>query len=326
MKTITTTDAHPQPVRVSREASDPPQPVIEVSGLTKRFGGLLAVDDLSFQVNRGTVVGFLGPNGAGKTTTLRMLLGLIRPTAGTATVNGRAYRALENPQRQVGAVLEASSFHPGRTARGHLRVQALATDVDGARIDEVLDLVDLAAAADRRVAEFSLGMRQRLALATTLLADPEILVLDEPANGLDPEGVRWLRDLVRSLANLGRTVLVSSHILAEVAQTVDSVVILNHGRLVTNGTLDHLTAGARHEVRVRTPNAQELRDVLDAAGIEARITDPDRVQVTNAASEQVGTLAARRGIPIFEITSNQVNLEDIFLELTGATVTQEDSR
>jgi ABC-2 type transport system ATP-binding protein len=322
MKTITHT-----PSDRGRLQPDQASPAaIQVRGLTKCFGEVLAVDNLSFEVQRGTVVGFLGPNGAGKTTTLRMLLGLVAATAGTATVNGRPYRELADPLRAVGAVLEASSFHPGRTARGHLRVQALAARVAYSRIDEVLELVDLTGAADRRVAGFSLGMRQRLGLATALLADPHILILDEPANGLDPEGVRWLRELIRSLANEGRTVLVSSHILAEVAQTVDGVVILNHGRLVTHTTLEQLTAGARHAVRVRTPKPQELRDALEAAGIDAQITDPDRVEVTNATSEQIGTLAARAQIPIFEITTNQVNLEDAFLELTGTQVTQEDSR
>ncbi len=217
-------------------------PVIEVHGLTKRFGQVRAVDQLSFEVERGTVVGFLGSNGAGKTTTLRMLLGLVRPDAGTATINGRAYRDLEEPLHQVGAVLEASSFHPGRTARNHLRVQALAGQVDQSRIDDVLDLVELTGAAGRRIGGFSLGMRQRLSLATALLTQPELLILDEPANGLDPEGVRWLRDLLRGLAAEGRTVLVSSHILAEVAQTVDSVVILDHGCLVTQSSLAALTA------------------------------------------------------------------------------------
>ena len=219
-------------------------PVIEVRGLTKRFGPVLAVDRLSFEVERGTVVGFLGPNGAGKTTTLRMLLGLVRPDEGTATINGRAYLDLAEPLHQVGAVLEASSFHPGRTALSHLRIQALAGQADPSRIDDVLDLVGLTEAAGRRVGKFSLGMRQRLGLAAALLTDPELLILDEPANGLDPEGVRWLRDLLRGLADEGATVLVSSHILAEVAQTVDSVVILDHGRLVTQSTLAELTLGA----------------------------------------------------------------------------------
>jgi ABC-2 type transport system ATP-binding protein len=219
--------------------------VIEVRGLTKRFGPVLAVDQLSFTVERGSVVGFLGPNGAGKTTTLRMLLGLVRPDAGTATINGRVYQDLPEPLHQVGAVLEASSFHPGRTARNHLRVQALVGQADPSRIDDVLDLVGLSGAAGRRVGKFSLGMRQRLGLATALLTDPELLILDEPANGLDPEGVRWLRDLLHELAGEGTTVLVSSHILAEVAQTVDSVVILDHGRLVAQSTLTELTAGGQ---------------------------------------------------------------------------------
>ena len=217
--------------------------VIEVRGLTKRFGPVLAVDRLSFTVEAGEVVGFLGPNGAGKTTTLRMLLGLVRPGAGTATVNGSSYADLAEPLHQVGAVLEASSFHPGRTARNHLRVQALAGQADPSRIDDVLELTGLSDAADRRVGGFSLGMRQRLGLATALLTEPELLILDEPANGLDPEGVRWLRDLLRGLAAEGHTVLVSSHILAEVAQTVDSVVIVHHGRLVVQAPLRELTAG-----------------------------------------------------------------------------------
>jgi ABC-2 type transport system ATP-binding protein len=218
-------------------------PVIEVRGLTKRFGPVLAVDRLSFTVEPGEVVGFLGPNGAGKTTTLRMLLGLVRPDAGSATINGSSYPDLPEPLHQVGAVLEASSFHPGRTARNHLRVQALAAGVDPSRIDDVLEFTGLTDAADRRVGGFSLGMRQRLGLATALLPDPELLILDEPANGLDPEGVRWLRDLLRGLAAEGATVLVSSHILAEVAHTVDSVVILDHGRLVAQSSLADLTDG-----------------------------------------------------------------------------------
>ena len=216
---------------------------IHVHGLVKRFGPVAAVDGLSFDVQPGTVTGFLGPNGAGKTTTLRMLLGLVNPDAGTATIDGRAYRELPEPLHQVGAVLEASSFHPGRTARAHLRIQALAADADPSRAEDVLDLTGLADAADRRIGGFSLGMRQRLGLATALLADPEVLILDEPANGLDPEGVRWLRGLLRGFAAEGGTVLVSSHLLAEVAQTVDSVVIIDGGRLVAQGPVAELTAG-----------------------------------------------------------------------------------
>jgi ABC-2 type transport system ATP-binding protein len=214
--------------------------VIEVRGLTKRFGDVAAVDDLSFTVGAGTVTGFLGPNGAGKTTTLRMLLGLIRPAAGTAVINGRPYREV---RRQVGASLEATGFHPGRTARSHLRARALARGIDGAGIDAALAAVDLTAAANRRTGAFSLGMKQRLGLAAALLGEPEVLILDEPANGLDPEGVRWLRGLLRRLAAEGRTILVSSHILTEVTQTVDQVVIINRGRLVANARLDDLIRG-----------------------------------------------------------------------------------
>jgi ABC-2 type transport system ATP-binding protein len=215
---------------------------IELDGLTKRFGELIAVDHVSFSVDQGTVTGFLGPNGAGKTTTLRMLLGLVSPSAGTAIINGYPYRELIEPRHVVGAMLESSGAYPGRTARDHLRIEALAGGAPRSRVDEVLNLAGLTAAADRRAGQFSLGMRQRLGLATALLCDPEILILDEPANGLDPEGVHWLRRLLRNLAAEGRTVLVSSHILAEVAQTVDSVVILDHGRLVTQAPLAELTA------------------------------------------------------------------------------------
>jgi ABC-2 type transport system ATP-binding protein len=239
---------------------------ISVQGLTKRFGDVLAVDRLSFEVGPGTVTGFLGPNGAGKTTTLRMLLGLVAPTSGTATIDGRPYRELADPLRRVGAVLEAGGFHPGRSARDHLRVLAKAAGLPAGRVGEVLEQVGLAAAGRRRVGGFSLGMRQRLGLAAALLGDPEVLVLDEPANGLDPEGVHWLRGLVRGLADQGRTVLVSSHLLAEVAQTIDRVVIIDRGRLVAQSTLADLTAGGDRTVRVRTPQPEALRDLLVARG------------------------------------------------------------
>jgi ABC-2 type transport system ATP-binding protein len=216
---------------------------IEVEGLTKHFGHLVAVDQVSFTVEKGSVTGFLGPNGAGKTTTLRMLLGLVAPSAGTALINGYPYRELIEPRHVIGAALESSGAYPGRTARNHLRIEALAGGARPSRVAEVLDLTGLAEAADRRVGGFSLGMRQRLGLATALLCDPEILILDEPANGLDPEGVHWLRALLRDLAAEGRTVLVSSHILAEVAQTADSVIIMDRGRLVTQSALTDLTAG-----------------------------------------------------------------------------------
>jgi ABC-2 type transport system ATP-binding protein len=223
--------------------------IIEAHGLTKRYGPVLAVDGLSFGVDQGEVVGFLGPNGAGKTTTLRMLLGLVRPDAGQATIDGQPYAALPRPAHVVGAVFETASFHPGRTARNQLRIQAMAAGVEAGRIEYVLDLVGLGSAADKRVGGFSLGMRQRLGLAAALLADPQVLILDEPANGLDPEGVRWLRDLLRDMAAEGAAVLVSSHILAEVAQTADSVIIVNRGRLVAQSPMSQLTAtGALEDV------------------------------------------------------------------------------
>jgi ABC-2 type transport system ATP-binding protein len=219
--------------------------VVTVRSLTKRFGDIVAVDDLSFSLEAGTVTGFLGPNGAGKTTTLRLILGLAKPTAGEALVFGRRYRDLEDPARRIGAVLESNDFHPGRTGRNHLRVLAAAAEIQFGRVDEVLVLVELEAAADRRVRTYSLGMRQRLGLATALLGDPELLVLDEPANGLDPAGVHWLRGFLRRFAEQGRTVLVSSHMLAEAALTVDEVVIIDHGRLVATGRLGELTQGGR---------------------------------------------------------------------------------
>jgi ABC-2 type transport system ATP-binding protein len=220
-------------------------PVVTARSLTKRFGDVVAVDELSFSLEAGTVTGFLGPNGAGKTTTLRLLLGLARPTAGEALVFGRRYRELEQPVRRVGAVLESNDLHPGRSGRDHLRALALQAELRASRVDEVVELVELADVADRRVKTYSLGMCQRLGLAAALLGDPELLILDEPANGLDPAGVHWLRRFLRRFAEAGRTVLVSSHILAEAAQTVDRVVILDRGRLVASGRLDELTEGGR---------------------------------------------------------------------------------
>jgi ABC-2 type transport system ATP-binding protein len=290
---------------------------ITVNGLSKRFGDVLAVDNLGFDVQQGTVVGFLGPNGAGKTTTLRMLLGLVAPTAGTATFGGRAYRELPAPTRTVGAVLEASGFHPGRSARNHLRVLATAAGVPGGRVDEVLGQVGLADAAGRRVGGFSLGMRQRLGLAAALLGDPEVLLLDEPANGLDPEGIHWLRGLIRRQAGEGRTVLVSSHLLAEVAQTVDQVVIIARGRLVAQSTLADLTAGAATAVRVRTPQAEALRERLAAGGAAVRLDGPDGLVVTGVTTEQVGQAAAAAGIVLHEMRFERSNLEEVFLELTN---------
>jgi ABC-2 type transport system ATP-binding protein len=290
--------------------------VITIQGLTKRFGPVVAVDALSFEVDQGTVVGFLGPNGAGKTTTLRTLLGLVSPTAGTARIDGKPYRELADPIRHVGALLEASSFHPGRSARNHLRVVATAAGLPATRADQVLVQVGLAEAARRRVGGFSLGMRQRLGLATALLGDPQVLILDEPANGLDPEGVHWLRGLLRHLADQGRTVLVSSHLLAEVAQTVDQVVIIAGGRLVTQSTLAALTARTDQLVRVRTPQAETLRPLLAAQGIHADPDGADQLVAAGTTPEAVGQTAAAAGIVIYEMRAERSNLEDVFLQLT----------
>jgi ABC-2 type transport system ATP-binding protein len=291
--------------------------VITINELTKRFGQVTAVDDLSFEVDQGTVVGFLGPNGAGKTTTLRMLLGLVTPTRGSARIDGRPYRGLSDPVRHVGALLEASSFHPGRSARNHLRVVATAAGLPSTRADQVLEQVGLALAARRRVGGFSLGMRQRLGLATALLGDPQVLILDEPANGLDPEGVHWLRGFLRQLADQGRTVLVSSHLLAEVAQTVDQVVIIAAGRLVTQSTLAALTARTDQLVRVRTPQADTLRSLLAAQGIQAHPDGADQLLAAGTTSEVVGKAAAAAGIVIYEMGVERSNLEDVFLQLTS---------
>jgi ABC-2 type transport system ATP-binding protein len=290
--------------------------VIALDGLTKRFGDIVAVDDLTVQLQPGRVIGLLGPNGAGKTTTLRMLLGLVAATAGVATIDGQPYRALDEPTRRVGAVLEATSFHPGRRARDHLRVLAATAGLPDDRVDEALAEVALAGAADRRVGGFSLGMRQRLGLAAALLGDPDILVLDEPTNGLDPEGVRWLRDFLRGYAAAGRTVLVSSHLLAEVAQTVDEVVVLVAGRLVAHAPLAELP-GSRPVVRIRTPQASALRAGLNAHGIEAELPSADLVLAHGAATDTVGLAIAASGLVVYEITEQRTDLEQTFLDLTS---------
>jgi ABC-2 type transport system ATP-binding protein len=288
--------------------------VIRVDHLTKRFGELTAVDDLSFEIRAGTVTGFLGHNGAGKTTTLRMLLGLVTPTSGTATIGGRRYQDLHDPIRHVGALLESSSFHPGRRAIDHLRVVATAAGLPLVRAEQVLDHVGLAEAAGRRVAGFSLGMRQRLGLATALLGDPGVLILDEPANGLDPQGVRWLRDLLRALAAEGRTVLLSSHLLAEAAQTLEEVVIVSRGRLVAQARVADLLNNSPVGVRVRTPQAPLLRERLASRGIATELAGADSV-VAATDADTVGAAVAEGGIVVHELSSDG-SLEDVFFALT----------
>jgi ABC-2 type transport system ATP-binding protein len=290
---------------------------IVVDHLTKWFGSVRAVDDLSFTVEPGSVTAFLGPNGAGKTTTLRCLLGLVRPTAGNATIGGAPYVAVPHAVQAVGAVLEASSFHPARTARNHLRVYCAAASLPDRRADQVLDQVGLTGAARRKVRGYSLGMRQRLGLAYALLGDPQVLILDEPANGLDPEGIRWLRGFMRAFADSGRTVLVSSHLLAEVQQVADRVVILARGRLVRQGTLAELEDGQSRSVLVRTPDVDTLAAALSRDGSKVERLEPGVLRVIGLDAPTIGHTAFTSGVELHELTPERSDLEQIFLELTA---------
>jgi ABC-2 type transport system ATP-binding protein len=292
---------------------------VDVRGLTKSFGPVHAVTDLSFTVEPGSVTGFLGPNGAGKTTTLRMMLGLENADAGTATFNGAPYATLSEPVRTVGAVLE-TAFHPARSGRNHLRVYCRAAGLPLARADEALVQVGLADAGGRRAGGYSLGMRQRLALATALLGDPSVLVLDEPANGLDPEGIQWLRGFIRHLAHdEGRTVLVSSHLLSEVEQTVDRVVIVGAGRLVREGSMAQLRSGAdgAGTVLVRSPEAARLADVLRQDGTSISSQDGDALTVAGRTTAEVGSRAFAAGIELHELRAQSSGLEEIYFQLTA---------
>ena len=291
--------------------------VLQVTNLTKRFGSVEAVRGLDFTVVPGRVTGFLGPNGAGKTTTLRILLGLVAPTSGSATLSGHRYAELPDPVHQVGAVLEATSFHPARRARDHLRMVALASGIPFTRVDEVLDLVGLRDVGRRRVGGFSMGMRQRLQLATAMLGDPGVLILDEPTNGLDPQGIAWLRDLLRHLAGQGRTVLVSSHLLAEVAQTVDDVIIVSEGQLRASGPLSSLTEQAHPGMRVRSPELDRLASVVASAGMAVRRIGPDVGFVDNVAPEVLGPLLAAHQVVLYELAAEVTDLESVFLTLTA---------
>ena len=290
---------------------------IEFEGLSKAFGTVQAVRDLSFSVQAGRVTGFLGPNGAGKSTTLRALLGLIHPTSGTATFEGVAYERLQHPSSQVGAVLEEASFHPGRSGRNHLRVLAAAGSHPEQRVAEVLEQVGLTSAADRRVKGYSMGMRQRLAIAAALLGDPEVLILDEPANGLDPPGIRWMRDLLRHEAGRGRAVLVSSHLLSEVAQSVDDVVVISHGVLRGRGPLESVLGGSDGPVTsVRAADAERLAGLLREAGHPVEPGDRGALVVRGVEPLTVGQVAADHGVALAELVAVSRSLEDVFFELT----------
>ena len=290
---------------------------IEVRGLTKSFGAVRAVDDLTFEVPVGKVTGFLGPNGAGKSTTLKMILGLIAPSSGSATIKGGLYRDQERPLHAIGSLLDTEQFHPKRSGRNHLRMVAAAASLQEERVDEVLAQVGMTDDARRRVGGYSLGMRQRLGLAVALLGDPEILVLDEPANGLDPAGIKWLRSFLREFVASGKTVFVSSHLLAEIAEVADDVVVIGNGRFITHSPVHDLLARS-DRVRVTTSKAEQLRDLLNGADISAELTAPDSLSVVGSR-EEVGRLAAEAGIPIFGLEVDERSLEDVFLELTGSS-------
>lgn len=288
---------------------------IVVSALTKHYGKVKAVDNLSFTVQPGRVTGFLGPNGAGKTTTLRMILNLVTPTSGSATIGGQRYSDHPHPVREVGAILEASSAHKGRTGRNHLRVICAAAGLPLSRADEMLELVGLTPAAKRKFRGYSLGMRQRLGIAVAMLGDPRVLILDEPANGLDPEGIRWMRDLLRKLADEGRTILVSSHLLSEMELLADDVVIIAGGKLVTHGSMETVVNGMAHaeRVRVRTPDSAKLTQAISAKATE----DNGALLFSGITAAEVGEAALKAGVVLHELTTERPDLEEVFLELTA---------
>ncbi|WP_102141205.1 ATP-binding cassette domain-containing protein [Mycobacterium hubeiense] len=294
--------------------------MIELTGLTKVFGQTHAVDDLTCSIEPGVVTGFLGPNGAGKTTTMRLILGLDHPTSGTATIDGKAYRELRDPLRTVGALLDARQAHPNRSARNHLRWIAASNRIPVSRVDEVLDMVGLTGVADRNAGTLSLGMSQRLGIAAALLGDPPVLLFDEPVNGLDPEGIRWVRTLMRTLAGEGHTVFVSSHLLAEMANTADRLVVIGRGKLITSTAVSDFVSGA-DVIRVRSPQLELLRQLLTDAGIDAQAeSDGSVLTVRGAAIEVVGEVAARNAITLHELSAQQASLEDAYLKLTDEAI------
>ncbi|HEY5336241.1 MAG TPA: ATP-binding cassette domain-containing protein [Mycobacteriales bacterium] len=295
--------------------------MIEAFGLTKRYGDTVAVEGLSFTVQPGVVTGFLGPNGAGKSTTMRMLLGLDRPTSGSATINGRSYERLKAPLCEVGALLEARAIHTGRSARDHLLALGATHGIGRRRVDEVLEIVGLSQVAGKRAGGFSLGMGQRLGIASALLGDPHTLILDEPVNGLDPEGILWIRTMLRALAAEGRTVFVSSHLMSEMAQTATHLIVVGQGRLIADASVAELTAASGGSVvHVRTEEAPRLRDLLAADGVSVTSTERDLLTVTGLGSADIGKVAAEARIALIELIPQQVSLEEAFMELTRDAV------
>ena len=295
--------------------------MIEARALTKRFGQTLAVDRLTFDVKPGIVTGFLGPNGAGKSTTMRMIVGLDRPTSGVATVNGRSYRDLPAPMHEVGTLLDAKAVEGGRSARAHLRWQALAGGIDRARVDEVLELVGLTAVANKRVKDFSLGMYQRLGLAGALLGDPGTLLFDEPFNGLDPQGIYWMRSLLKRLAAEGRAILISSHLMSEMEETADHVVVIGKGRLIADSSITTFTqGGSTNHVRVLSPQAEQLAGLLREAGATHSVASDGALLVSKIEASQVGDIAASHGIRLHELSPQRASLEAAFMEMTNDCV------
>jgi ABC-2 type transport system ATP-binding protein len=291
--------------------------VIEAEHLTKDYGDKRAVDDLSFSIRPGIVTGFLGPNGSGKSTTMRLILGLDRPNAGRVTVNGKLYRDHDAPLHEVGALLEAGSVHTGRSAFNHLLALAQTHGISRRRVNELIDLVGLHEVAHKRVGKFSLGMGQRLGIATALLGDPHTVMLDEPVNGLDPEGIHWIRMLLKQLASEGRTVFVSSHLMSEMALTADHLIVIGRGRLIADTSVADFVAGAsKHLVHVRSPQADDLRRVLGAPGVTVAALDPGLLEVRGLTAEQVGEIAAAHQIVLHELTPLQASLEEAFMDLT----------
>jgi ABC-2 type transport system ATP-binding protein len=294
--------------------------MLKIDHLSKRYSHTLAVDDLDFEVEPGVVTGFLGPNGSGKSTTMRIILGLDHPSKGRATINGLDYHDLKEPLREVGALLDAKAVHPGRTARNHLRALAASNKIKRSRVDEVLEFVGITSVANKKVGDFSLGMSQRLGIAGALLGDPSVLLFDEPVNGLDPEGIRWIREFFRSLANEGRTVFVSSHLMSEMAVCADQIIVIGRGKLITQGSVDDLTATANGTVLVRSSDNAKLTPAISLLRGIVHEENDHGLTVSGLTSDQIGQAAFDAGITVFELTPQRASLEDVFMDLTAGSV------
>lgn len=305
--------------------------MISITHLSKRYGPTVAVDDLDFEVRPGVVTGFLGPNGSGKSTTMRIIMGLDAPNSGRATINGRTYHELKSPLHEVGALLDARAVHPGRTARNHLLALAASNRISTRRVDDVLEFVGISTVADKKVGGFSLGMAQRLGIAAALLGDPQVLLFDEPVNGLDPEGIRWIREFFRSLAHEGRTVFVSSHLMSEMAVSADQIIVIGRGHFITEGSVDQLTASASGSVLVRSADNGRLRSDLEQRGAVVEAPNDQTITVSGVDAETIGAMAFAAGVAVFELTPQRASLEEVFMDLTAdaveyASTTKVDNR